>query len=80
MVLSQIWTVLSQDPLTMCLPSGEYATEVTGSECPLSVHKSFDFHFIPHCGHDRPNLRPRYLMLQLQEACFSHRKLKVRNG
>ena len=37
-LLSQILTVLSHDPLTMCLPSGEYATECTGSECPLSVH------------------------------------------
>ena len=26
------------DPLTMCLPSGEYATESTESECPVSVH------------------------------------------
>ena len=24
---SQTFTVLSRDPLTMCLPSGEYATE-----------------------------------------------------
>ena len=30
--------VLSFDPLTMCLPSGEYATERTQSECPVSVH------------------------------------------
>jgi hypothetical protein len=37
-VLSQILTVLSSDPLTMCLPSGEYATEFTQSECPVSVH------------------------------------------
>ena len=37
-VLSQILTVLSFDPLTMCLPSGEYATEVTRFECPVSVH------------------------------------------
>ena len=37
-VLSQILTVLSPDPLTMCLPSGEYATEFTSSECPRSVH------------------------------------------
>ena len=29
---------LSPDPLTMCLPSGEYATECTQSECPVSVH------------------------------------------
>ena len=34
----QTLTVLSQDPLTMCLPSGEYATEHTVSECPVSVH------------------------------------------
>ena len=27
-------TVLSSDPLIMCLPSGEYATEDTESECP----------------------------------------------
>ena len=38
MVLSQILTVLSSDPLTMCLPSGEYDTERTQLECPLSVH------------------------------------------
>ena len=37
-VLSQILTVLSFDPLTMCLPSGEYATEDTVFECPVSVH------------------------------------------
>jgi hypothetical protein len=36
--LSQILTVLSPDALAMCLPSGEYATESTGSECPLSAH------------------------------------------
>ena len=35
---SHIFTVLSRDPLTMCLPSGEYATEYTESECPVSVH------------------------------------------
>jgi hypothetical protein len=35
---SHIFTVLSFDPLTMCLPSGEYATERTQSECPVSVH------------------------------------------
>ena len=35
---SHIFTVLSRDPLTMCLPSGEYATENTESECPVSVH------------------------------------------
>ena len=29
------------DPLTMCLPSGEYATERTESECPVSVHFGF---------------------------------------
>jgi hypothetical protein len=34
---SQTFTVLSRDPVTMCLPSGEYATEYTQSECPLSV-------------------------------------------
>jgi hypothetical protein len=33
-----IFTVLSSDPLTMCLPSGEYATERTPLECPVSVH------------------------------------------
>ena len=37
-VLSQILTVLSSDPLTMCLPSGEYDTERTQLECPVSVH------------------------------------------
>ena len=37
-VLSQILTVLSSDPLRTCLPSGEYATEFTSPECPLSVH------------------------------------------
>ena len=35
---SHIFTVLSRDPLTMCLPSGEKATDQTGSECPVSVH------------------------------------------
>ena len=30
--------MLSQDPLTMCLPSGEYATDSTSFECPVSVH------------------------------------------
>jgi hypothetical protein len=35
---SQTLTVRSLDPLTTCLPSGEYATELTSSECPFSVH------------------------------------------
>jgi len=35
---SHIFTLLSHDPLTMCLPSGEYATEYTDNECPVSVH------------------------------------------
>jgi len=37
-VLSQILTVMSPDALATCLPSGEYATERTQPECPLSVH------------------------------------------
>jgi hypothetical protein len=40
LVLSQILTVLSQEALAMCLPSGEYATEVRIPECPRSVHFS----------------------------------------
>ena len=37
-VLSQILTVMSPHALATCLPSGEYATERTQPECPLSVH------------------------------------------
>jgi len=35
---SQIFTVMSSDPLTMRFPSTEIATECTRPECPASVH------------------------------------------
>ena len=59
MVLSQILTVLSPDPLTMCLPSGEYATERTWPECPLSVHFcSWTQHARQHQRTQQPNNTP----------------------
>ena len=35
---SHIITVVSCDPLTTRVPSGEYATEITSPECPVSGH------------------------------------------
>src|SRR5258706_12007574 len=32
---SQTWIVVSQDPETMCFPSGEQAMVLTPSECPI---------------------------------------------
>src|SRR5258706_855986 len=31
----QTWIVVSQDPETMCCPSGEQAMDLTPSECPI---------------------------------------------
>ena len=50
-VLSQILTVLSPDALTMCLPYGEYATENTQFECPVSVHSCSS---TKHAGQNTP--------------------------
>ena len=53
---SKILTVLSFDPLTMCLPSGEYATEVTSPECPVSVHSCS---WTKHGGQNTPRSSKR---------------------
>ena len=36
--MSQIFTSLSSDALTMCVPTGEASTQFTQSVCPASVH------------------------------------------
>ena len=43
------------DPLTMCLPSGEYATESTWPECPVSVHSCSTPLWLAILGHPQSN-------------------------